>query len=43
MNKAKGTDSATAAFLKANNEILNKSTKRAPPPEFNPRTDDISK
>ncbi len=43
MNNSKGTESATAAFLKGNNEILNKSTKRAPAPEINSKTEDIGK
>ena len=41
MNKSKGTDSVTATFLKGNNDILNKTTKRAPAPEINSRTEDI--
>jgi hypothetical protein len=43
MEKLKGTDSATATFLKSKSEGLNKTTKRPPLKPINPKIDDISK
>jgi hypothetical protein len=43
MNQPNGTDSATRTFLASQNHNLNKTTKRAPVPEINSRTEDIGK
>ena len=43
MENLRGTDSATASFLKTKSEILNKTTKRPDLNSIEPKRDDISK